>query len=342
MSATHRRWCRETPMPDWSGRISLGALAARWRGSTGVATNERTPVDRHGRLRVRGRYITGRHGEPVILRGMSLFWSQWIPQFHNAAALRWLRDDWKIDVIRAAVGVHPDGYLSHPEWEMEKLEAVIEAGIKLGLYVIVDWHAHEPELDRAAGFFARVAGKYGALPNLIYETWNEPLGEYDWGGVIKPYHQRVASRIRAQGCENLIVAGTPKWCQNVEIAAADPLEVENVAYALHFYAATHGEGLRRKAAIALRCGAPLMVTEWGTCGQDGNGKLDVRQTRRWWKFLEANKIGYVNWALGDKAETSAALLPGADAQGGWHIDMLSPSGRLVRKRLRRMRCLNRA
>ena len=322
----------EPPVLDrWS------PAAALWQRAMGRGNDRRTPVERHGRLRTRGNCIAGEDGEPVTLRGMSLFWSQWMPQFYNENALRWLRDDWKIDVIRAPIGVHRDGYLSFPEQEMGKLESVIRAATELGLYVIADWHAHEPEPDQAVGFFAAVAEKYRDLPNLIYETWNEPLGEHDWSEIVKPYHARVAGEIRARGCENLIVAGTSKWCQNIEAAAADPLAVENVVYSLHFYAATHGNALRGKVTNALLRGLPLLVTEWGVCEADGGGRLDARETRRWWKFLEDNRIGYVNWSLSDKGETSAALLPGASAQGGWTSDALSPSGRLVRRHLGRIR-----
>lgn len=47
--------------------------------------------------------MVDRHGDPVVLRGMSLFWSQWQPQYYNASAVRWLRDDWNINVIRVAM-----------------------------------------------------------------------------------------------------------------------------------------------------------------------------------------------------------------------------------------------
>ncbi len=40
-----------------------------------------TPVERHGQLQVQGKGIVDQRGEPVVLRGMSLFWSQWQPQY---------------------------------------------------------------------------------------------------------------------------------------------------------------------------------------------------------------------------------------------------------------------
>jgi endoglucanase len=294
-----------------------------------------TAVERHGQLRVQGNRIVDKTGQPVMLRGMSLFWSQWAPQFYNEQAIRWLRDDWKVNVVRAAIAVPNNGYLKHPRREERKAEAVIDAAIKLGIYVIVDWHAHEPEAEAAGEFFARIAKKYGHHPNIIYETWNEPLREHDWSTVIKPYHLRVTPRIRAHDPDNLIVAGTQTWSQDVDKAAADPLPDRNTAYTLHFYATSHRKELRDKAAAALAKGVALFVTEYGTTEATGNGTVDIAETRRWWDFMEANKISYLNWSIVTKRETSAALLPGASPRGGWTERSISPSGKLVREQLRK-------
>jgi endoglucanase len=295
-----------------------------------------TPVERHGQLRVEGNRIVDAQGDPVVLRGMSLFWSQWAPQFYNRDAIGWLRDDWKVDVVRAAIAVHSGGYREHPERETKKAEAAIDAAVALGLYVIVDWHAHQPEPEAASRFFTHIARKYGHLPNIIYETWNEPLDTQDWSDVIKPFHLAVIPKIRELDPDALIVAGTQTWSQDVDKAAADPLPFANVAYTLHFYAGTHRQPLRDKAAAALARGAALFVTEWGTTPASGDGPLDLEETRKWWDFLEANRLSYLNWSIATKRESSAALLPGASRRGGWKESDISPSGRLVRDRLRAM------
>jgi endoglucanase len=315
-----------------AARSCLVALAFLMAGAAGA----QTAVERHGRLHVEDGHIVDRHGKTVVLRGMSLFWSQAQPKFYNPSAIRWLRDDWHVNVVRAAIGAQREGYIAHPRREMKKAEAVIQAAIDLGIYVIVDWHSHQPLPDEAGAFFEAIAHKYGGRPNLIYETWNEPLREHDWSTVIKPYHIAVIRRIRAVDPDSLVVAGTQSWSQDVDKAAADPLPFANVAYSLHFYAGTHRQELRAKAAAALSAGAALMVTEWGTSEASGGGKLDLAETALWWDFLERNEIGYVDWSVADKAETSAALKPGASRKGGWTDAMLSPSGRLVRAHLREL------
>ena len=199
--------------------------------------------------------------------------------------------------------------------------------------MIVDWHAHEAETAAAKEFFSRIAAKYGAHPNLIYETFNEPVRQ-DWGTVLKPYHEAVVATIREHDPDNLIICGTPMWSQRVDQAAADPVRGTNVAYTLHFYASTHKQDLRDRAKAALEKGAAIMVTEWGTSEASGDGRLDAEETGRWLDFMEENQLSWCNWSVIDKRETSAALMPEAPATGGWTADQLSPSGKLVRDEIR--------
>lgn len=294
-----------------------------------------SPVARHGALSVRHGQLLDAHGRPVQLRGMSLFWSQWQPQYYNAHVIDWLARDWKIDVVRAAIAVKgPHGYLQQPQRQLHEAETVIDAAIARGLYVIVDWHAHHPHAAAAVRFFRTIARRYGNTPNVIYETFNEPLPDQPWKTVIRPYHMRVIAAIRAIDPDNLVVAGTRSWSQDVDEAAADPLPFHNIAYTLHFYAGTHKQSLRDKADRAMALGAALFVTEYGTANADGNGPIDDAETQRWWQWLDRHHISYVNWSVGDKRESTAALRPGASPDGHWPQSMLTPSGRMVRAHLR--------
>jgi len=260
-------------------------------------------VEKHGRLRVEGNRIVDKNGKPVALHGMSLFWSQWMGQYYNAEAVKWLRDDWGCTVVRAAMAVESGGYLRNAKREKQKVTAVIQAAIDLGIYVIVDWHDHNAHKHtrQAQAFFAELAKTYAKCPNVIYETWNEPLNTHDWSKVIKPYHQAVIPAIRKHDPDSLIICGTQTWSQDVDKAARDPLKFRNVAYSLHFYAATHKQSLRNKA---------------------------------WLDFMDRHKLSWCNWSVADKRETSAALQPRAGAKGGWPAKDLSRSGTLLRKELR--------
>jgi endoglucanase len=238
-------------------------------------------------------------------------------------------------VVRAAIAAEGNDIArQHFEREFAKASAVIDAAIANGIYVIVDWHAHRPYPDEAMRFLTAIAAKYGHVPNLIYEPFNEPLrDDVDWSRDVKPYHQRVVGAIRTVDPDNLVVVGSPSWSQDVDIAALDPLEGDNIAYTLHYYAATHKDALRAKADKALEAGLALMITEFGTVEATGNGPIDRASSEAWWDWAEANGISWLAWSVADKDETSAALRPGAPPSG-WREDDLTEGGKLLRARLR--------
>lgn len=300
-------------------------------------------VEQHGRLSVRGAELVDQYGRPVQLTGISSHGLQWYPEFVNEDAMRWLRDDWGINVFRAAMYTDPEanGYIANPAVKEKVVEAV-EAAIRLGIYVIIDWHIlrdGDPNAYKwqAKEFFAEMAARYGEYPNIIYEIANEPNGDVHWRSHVKPYAMEVIPVIREYDPNNLILVGTPFWSQEIHYAADDPLPFSNVAYVLHFYAGSHGEELRARIDYARQQGVCVFISEWGVSKATGDDGVFPRQSDQWLDFLDARGISWVNWNLSAKKESSAALLPGASRWGGWGEDQLSESGRYVRERLRDLR-----
>lgn len=275
-------------------------------------------------------------GKAGSISGNSLYWSIWGPEkYYNADVVRWLKNDWSSDVVRAAMAVSENGtygYLHDANTHKAHVKRVVDAAIANDMYVIIDWHSHHAhhQRDAAVGFFREMAQTYKNSPNVIFEIYNEPLA-VSWSHDIKPYAVAVIDAIRGAGANNLVVVGTPSWSQRVDEAANDPLSDKiNVAYTLHFYAGTHGQDLRNKAAYALSKGIPLFVTEWGAVNADGNGGVNQGETYAWVEFMKNNNISNANWALSDLSEGSAALTPGASTSGGWTNNQLTASGALVK------------
>ncbi|MFF0366019.1 cellulase family glycosylhydrolase [Micromonospora sp. NPDC005087] len=283
-----------------------------------------TPVERYGQLRVCGTGMCDRNGARVQLRGISSMWLNWetAPYAENLSALTWMRDNWNLQVIRAAMGVEPAGaYLSDPVKARTQVETIINNAVSAGVYVIVDWHAHEAQHNQseAVAFFADLARRYGNLPNVIWEPWNEPL-QVSWTGVIKPYHQPVVAAIRAADPDNIVVLGTPTWSQDVDAAAASPVAGTNLMYTLHFYSCTHGASLRAKGDAAIRAGLALFVTEWGASHADGglDGRACLPEAQTWVDWMKANGISWTAWKLDVGTDTTNLLSAGAPVTGGWN------------------------
>jgi endoglucanase len=294
-----------------------------------------TPVASHGQLSVKGANLVDASLKPVVLRGQSFGWDNWWPQYYNASVVRWLWEDWCVDVVRAAMGIEPEGaYLSNQQVSKQRVEAVIEGAIAAGVYVIIDWHSHNINQPEAVAFFSEMAKKYGDKPNVIYEIFNEPEKDETWPQV-KDYATTVIAAIRQHDPDNVIIVGSPEWDQRIDLVAADPLQGQsNIVYSVHFYADTHRDWLRQRTQAAVDRGIPVFVSESGGSEASGQGQNNYTEWKAWIDFMEKNHISWVNWSVSDKVETCAILEPGASASGGWTAAELTDTGEHFRNVLR--------
>lgn len=321
--------------------MSMISLILAVAGSIQAAT----PVQTHGDLRVSGNRIVNAAGAPTQLVGMSFYWSIWGGEkYYNRAVVDWLVNDWKVSLVRAAVAVEPTGgYLTQAATQTARAKTIVDAAIANGVYVIVDWHAHDANqhVPEAKAFFEEMARTYGNTPNILWEIWNEPdgtggsLGADSWSD-IKTYANEIIPVIRKYS-KNIVVVGTPNWSQGVDQAAASPVKDSNTAYTLHFYARTHGKSLRDRADIALSKNIAILITEWGTTHSDGgsskNPGIDTVAAAAWLQWAAERKISWANWSLVNFTESSAALASQASTNGGWPVSDLSASGAWVRRQI---------
>lgn len=293
-------------------------------------------VQKNGLLKVNGNKIVNKNDKAVSFAGNSFFWSNnnWGGErFYRESVVSWLKLDWETTIVRAAMGVdEPGGYLEDKLANKNRLKVIVDAAIKEGLYVIIDWHSHHAEkyTEEAVEFFKEMAQLYGGYDNVIYEIYNEPL-DISWSNTIKPYAEKVIAGIRKFDSDNLILVGTPTWSQRVDQAAADPItSFTNIAYVLHFYSVYHGDWLRGIANNALNLGVAVFVTEWGPVGYTQNDA----QTDSWIAWCKDNKISHCSWAVNDKEEEWSIVKVGSSTLGGWKDTNLTESGKLERTIIR--------
>ncbi|XID90155.1 carbohydrate-binding domain-containing protein [Paenibacillaceae bacterium WGS1546] len=318
-------------------------------------------VERDGR-----RTLAGADGEPLQLRGMSTHGLQWFPEIINDNAFAAIANDWEANVIRLAMYVGEDGYASKPQEIKQRVIDGIDYAINNDLYVIVDWHVHDPGDPNAeiyAGaydFFAEISDLYPNNEHLIYELANEPNPNppgvtNDAAGwrKVKSYAEPIVEMLRGKGNENIIIVGSPNWSQRPDLAADDPIDDGNTMYAVHFYSGTHGpspdssdrSNVMSNARYALEKGIPIFATEWGTSEASGNNGPYLREADVWLDFLNGHNVSWVNWSLTNKNETSGAFIPyesgktpateldpGDDRK--WDIPELSVSGEYARARIK--------
>jgi endoglucanase len=308
--------------------------------STGFTQNINW-VNRNGALKVVGGKILNSRNVAPQLRGVSLSWSIWEGRkYYNADVVNWLQSDFNISLLRVSMAVQPDGgYLQKPVEQEQLVSNTIDAAIKKGLYVLIDWHDHHANehLEQSKKFFAGIAKKYAGKPNMIYEIFNEPE-KIEWQ-TVKNYAVEVIKEIRKYDAENIIIVGSPHWDQDIDIVADDQIKgFSNIAYSFHFYASepSHQGLLMERANKAISAGLPIFVTEWGVGEASGDGKFDLEKTAKWFTWMEKNKLSWANWNITDKKETTAILQPGASPAGNWKLDMLTPAGLYIRTQLKEL------
>lgn len=293
------------------------------------------PVEVFGKLQVKGRFLCDEKGDTIVLRGVSFGWHNMWPDFYNAEAVQWLKDDWKCSVLRAAMGIHiKNNYFENPEFALQCIESVVDAAIEEGLYVIIDWHAHDIYTEEAKAFFSLMAQKYGAHPNVLYELFNEPTDKHSWEEV-KAYAEELIAEIRKYDPDNIILVGSPFWDQHVDSAAEDPITgYDNIMYTFHFYAASHKEKEHARLVKALELGLPVFVSESAGCEHTGNGYLDIESWTNWIEYLEKERISWVIWSVSDKEESCSMILAKGRYTGNWEKEALRPSGIKAREFIR--------
>ncbi len=307
-----------------------------------------TPVSLHGQLRVEGTRLVDACGTPVQLAGVSHFWHTWEGKEHwNGDVAAWLRDDWRVSVLRAPLATHPKvegDYLTAPDSSMAQLRRLVDGAIDADMYIIVDFHAHYNYPKEAKEVLGAIAREYGDRPNIIYAIWNEPIGTQDDPGSmwleIKAFAAEVIPVIRAADPDNVIVVPTPFYDQFPDIAAADPIvaadlkgtSAANLMYDVHAYAGQHKQNIRDRADTALAYGLPIIMTEVGRDGVNWgpNNIVDSVSFDAWMRWIDSHGISFTKWSLSYRNETGSSLQPSAAANGQWTDLDLTREGRFNR------------
>ncbi len=290
-----------------------------------------SPVTNNGKLQVIGTQLSNEKGNPLVLSGVSLGWHNLWPRFYNKNVVNWLATDWKCNVIRASMGVGlDDSYLENPDFALKCMSTVIDAAIKNGIYVIIDFHSHKLHTSEAKTFFTQMAIKYGKYPNIIYEIWNEP-DYYSWT-VVKQYSEDLISTIRKIDTDNLILVGSPHWDQDVDSVSLNPISGQkNIMYTMHFYAGTHKKWLRDRTDKAISSGIPIFISECAGMEASGDGPIDRQEWKAYQNWIGEKKLSWIAWSVSDKNETCSMLLPRASSNGNWTEDVIKEWGQLARE-----------
>ncbi len=344
--------------------LAVALLSATAISSAAVSSAVITPVAANGKLHVNGNFLCNQKGDTVQLRGLATHGMQWFNKFYaDGQVIEAAADQWGADVIRLTVYLSEGGYLTSKTIKREQfdawIDAYVNACVRKGMYVILDWHVHKPGypgyyLNEAKAFFEKTSAKYGGLPNVLWEICNEPssasltaqqsdttgtdAGHYVEWSEIAQYADQVIPIIRKGAPNAVVLVGTPSWStlgistkgDNAWQEIADhPLSFPNVMYVIHYYAASHGfQGAFEKASARL----PLFATEWATAGFQETSANDPAKGQAFVEMLRRHRIGWTYWNLSNATpgifavfdSTTKATGPFAPTGGN-----VTPTGKLV-------------
>jgi len=295
-----------------------------------------TPVSEHGQLKVSGNKIFDKNNQEYVLRGMSMYWnspSGWggTKFYVQSTVTNIAGSNWGANLVRAAIG---DGNVTDAQNFMDWTNTA-------GIYVIVDWHKHDLDLNGATNFFSQVAryakGVSGSGKNynhVIYEIFNEPTTQ-TWA-QIKSYAETVIDTIRKYDSDGLIVVGTPSNSADITQPKNNPItgsRAKNVLYTFHFYSSDPSHATYTTTVKSAWCAElPIFVTEFGTSKADGgkdHAAMDRTRTDNWMGLIESMGLSWANWSLSDVDESSAALRGNCCGGGTFTNSNLSESGSYI-------------
>lgn len=290
----------------------------------------------HGRLHVEGTQLMDKKNRPFQLVGMSSY-GMLRKEYLTTETFETLRDEWHMNCIRLALYVTPSsGYVGWRRSQYRKtLFAAVEAATALDMYVIIDWHVLQDgnplvHSEQAVKFFKEMSKRFQHQGNIIYEICNEPNGPEGTWENITTYANMVIPVIRENDPDSVVMVGTPVWSQKVMAAAQAPLPYDNLLYSLHFYAATHGKGVRGPAEEAVKAGLGIAVNEFNICTCSGGGELNMEEAAAWKDFIETNGISFIMWNLSNVDESSSILKATTQSVSHWTEEELNESGRWMK------------
>lgn len=264
------------------------------------------------RLGTEGNHFKMSDGKSFTPRGVSLCSLEWHKPLQQIEDIT-TKDKWEVNILRLPVQTKEWDRVGAENYIRDYLDPAVKLCREKKMQCIIDWHEIAPWDDlektrKLEDFWARVAPRYAADKNIIYEIFNEPTEpksktKENWAAWKKSM-QKWVDDIRKDAPLTLLLVGSPHWSQMTGFAAEDPVRGQNIAYVAHVYPnykPRDWDALFGKAAETV----PVFLTEWGWSAQE----------KAWWgikgdqesygeplrAYLDARpQIGWTAWSYDPK------------------------------------------
>lgn len=273
-------------------------------------------VEYNGWLHIEENKILNENNEIVQMVGVSTHDPYWYGYNITEDNLKTIKETWGVNVIRLAMFTNPKmkGYIADPDNRKELIKKYVDMIIEQDMYVIIDWHIlddNDPTTYKkeAIEFFDEMSKEYKDSPNVMYEICNEPNGEkVTWTKVIKPYAEEVISTIRKNSPNSIVIVGLANWSRDTQSAINNPIDKENLLYAVHTYMGNDFEEVEENLKLAIKEKLPIIITECAATDGSGDGHLYLDFFKKWVDYIDSNGISWIVWQFSDKKENSSLIM----------------------------------
>jgi hypothetical protein len=252
-----------------------------------------------GWLHTDGNKIKDASGNTVVLRGVAmidlgsteLWWGgavEVIDRLTDLTDTAGNSPGWYTKIIRIPIAPHDSPLCDNSPLTFDPcdpseiedlndlLRSVVDYCASKDVYVIIDWHHMADTCDEVAetnAFWEYIAPRYASDSHVLFELFNEPINsaatETDRWLSVKDDMETWIATVRTYAPHNLILVGTPQYCQILAPVVDNPVSDPNVAYVCHTYP-YHWLGLSGLSQSwytnhIITCAAqyPVICTEWG-------------------------------------------------------------------------------
>lgn len=237
-----------------------------------------------------------------------------------------LGKEWGANCVR--IGVAPTTWRNADKAQtMKVLKAEVNAGLKAGMFVLIDWHTigwpdgytqiptwegtpkdlYDSDFELGLDFWKACAKAFGKDGRVGFHLWCEPVyQERDWevpaGSTwpkLRPWFIKLTQAIRKEGAKNLLLTTGNRWAYDLVGIRANPLPDKNTAYMWHVYAGhDNNDPVKWERMLDnLHTKFPVVVSEWGfEKGSTSHFKGGIEEFGNpFLKFMEDRGLHWTAW-----------------------------------------------
>ncbi len=198
--------------------------------------------------------------------------------------------------------------MTQDEYFANVLEPAVDYATSKGMYVILDYHQIDDTTPQSLGdalaFWQYVAPKYQDAANVIYEAYNEPINTsapYAGWANYASAAQQLVDTIRQGAANNLIILGSPSWCQQPG-GAVSTVTGTNVVLSAHIYPGNWSQSFQSQIDTAASA-FPIFISEWGYGLDDPSDSVGYASSASWGTdlqtYIDGSGASWTAWVTDD-------------------------------------------